>query len=133
MSRPILVVLVLLLAAISPALQSSLQAAESASDAQALLRLADGGSDLSKLHRVEFFLEFAEAEAAESAVLKLGELAFAASSNQDDSTGHWVVRAVKAMYPIESDLRGLRDKLDVIAAEGNGRYQGWQARVLERN
>jgi hypothetical protein len=132
MSRPIPILLVLLLAAALPALLPPLQAAEAVSDAEALQRLAEGGSDLSKLHRVEFFLVFAEADAAESAVLKLGELAFAASSNHDDTTGHWVVRAVKAMYPVESDLRGLRDKLDVIAAEGNGRYQGWQARVLER-
>ena len=40
----------------------------------------------------------------------------------------WVVLAVKSMYPREPDLAGLRDKLNSIATQAGGAYQGWQGR-----
>ena len=99
-------------------------------DAEALKQLAASGSDLSKLHRVEFFLRFATEETAVHAASQLEELAFAAATEHDVADDSWVVVASKRMYPVESDLQGLRDKLNLIAAEGRGKYTGWRAKAV---
>jgi hypothetical protein len=105
-----------------------LSAAPSA-DAVALQDLARSGSDLSKLHRVEFRLRFPTQSAAERAELQLQELAFETTVESPESGDDWLVLALKNMYPVESDLLGLRDKLQSIAKEGRGAYVGWTARV----
>ena len=92
-------------------------------------RLAASGSDLSALHRIEFRLHFPTRFKADQAVLKLEALAFATTVSRDERSGRWQIVAVKRMYPVESDLQGLRDKLEVVATEGNGSYDGWQARA----
>ncbi len=42
------------------------------------------------------------------------------------------MRGWKRMYPVESDLQQLRDKLELIAAEGRGTYDGWKARAISK-
>lgn len=100
-------------------------------DAAALAKLAATGADLTALHRIEFLLHFPTRFKADEASLKLEGLAFAATVSQDARRGAWQVLAVKRMYPVEGDLIGLRDKLEVIAAEGKGSYDGWQARPVK--
>ncbi|MEN9704709.1 MAG: hypothetical protein RLZZ393_588 [Pseudomonadota bacterium] len=97
------------------------------SDAAALAKLAASGDDLTQLHRIEFTLHFPSQFRADEAVLKLEALAFATTVARDARGGGWQVVGVKKMYPVESDLLGLRDKLDVIATEGKGSYDGWRA------
>ena len=104
-----------------------ISAAEPPPDAQALARLAKSGSDLSKVHRVEFQLRFPTEDDAAGAAARLEDLAFATTTERDESNDTWVVLAVKRMYPIESDLMGLRDKLKSIAVDGHGAYEGWRA------
>jgi len=58
--------------------------------------------------------------------------AFETKVEQGKSADEWIVRGWKVMYPVESDLSGLRDKLNAIAAEGHGSYDGWTARVFVR-
>ena len=100
-------------------------------DAGALARLAASGADLSALHRFEFQLQFPTLFKADEASLKLEALAFATTVSQDPRYNRWQVLGVKRMYPVESDLQGLRDKLEVIATEGKGHYVGWQAKVVK--
>lgn len=101
-------------------------------DAILLDKLAKSGSDLSKLHRVEFTLHFATKFSAERAEGELIGLAFETKVEQGKSADQWIVHGWKVMYPVESDLSGLRDKLDAIAAEGHGSYDGWSAKVFVR-
>lgn len=131
MRNIIRLVAIVMVALGSPAFLQAVEAQATSPDAVALDRLARSGSDLSKLHRVDFFLRFPDQEAAENAESQLRELAFATETDRGDSGNGWVVRASKAMYPVESDLIGLRDKLNVIAAEGRGTYDGWQARAVK--
>jgi hypothetical protein len=107
-----------------------MNATEPSSDAEALARLAKSGSDLSKLHRVEFLLRFPTEVDAARATSQLEDLAFATTTEPDEATDEWVILASKVMYPVESDLMGLRDKLNVVAAEGHGTYNGWRATLL---
>jgi hypothetical protein len=101
------------------------------SDAAALAKLATAGNDLTQLHRIEFALHFPTRFKADEASLKLEALAFDTKVSADSKTGRWLVLGVKRMYPVEADLQGLRDKLDVIAAEGKGSYDGWTARAAK--
>lgn len=104
--------------------------AESVSpDAQAIDQLVKAGGDVSKLHSFEFTLRVASQKAAERAESRLLELAFATKIERGKAADEWLVRGVKKMYPVESDLSGLRDKLNAIADEVHGTYEGWRAKV----
>ena len=101
---------------------------EKSPDRKALDTLASSGSDLSKLHLVDFTLRFPAQKAAENAQLRMETLAF--ETKLARTADAWVIQGTKRMYPVESDLIGLRDKLNVIAADGKGVYEGWHARVV---
>lgn len=98
-------------------------------DAAGVAKLAASGADLAAVHRIEFRLHFPTRFKADEASLKLEALAFATTVTQDTRNNRWQVLGVKRMYPVESDLRGLRDKLEVIATEGRGGYDGWLAKA----
>jgi Regulator of ribonuclease activity B len=97
-------------------------------DAQSLEQLARSGSDLTKLHQFEFTLRLPTQKAAERAELALMELAFATQIEPGKTAEERVLRGTKKMFPVESDLRGLRDKLNAVAATHRGVYEGWRAK-----
>jgi hypothetical protein len=100
-------------------------------DALALMQLEKSGSDLSKLHQFDFLLRFPTQKAAERSTLMLAGLAFATQVEPGKSDDEWLVHAIKRLYPVESDLIGLREKLDDIARQHKGAYLGWKAKVAE--
>jgi hypothetical protein len=101
---------------------------KSFSDAQAFEQLKKSGADLTQVHRIEFHLRFkSEAEVAK-AIASLEALAFDTRSEPIAGTGKtWLVRATKMMYPVETDIEALSTKLERIAAEDSGTYEGWHA------
>ena len=101
-------------------------------DAQLLEKLTKSGADLTQLHRFEFTLHLPSKFAADRAELALIGFAFETKVEQGKSADQWILHGWKVMYPIESDLAGLRDKLDAIAAEGHGSYEGWSAKLFVR-
>jgi hypothetical protein len=107
-------------------------AAAPSPDAQLLDKLAKSGSDLTQLHRFEFTLRLPSKFSAERAEVGLIGFAFETKLEQGKGAGEWILHGWKVMYPIESDLAGLRDKLDAIAAEGHGTYEGWTAKLFVR-
>ena len=106
-------------------------AAEAPSDAQALQQLKASGSDLSKLHRIEYVLRFPIEDDAARAVAQLEALAFMVTRERDDANDRWVVQATKRMYPVQTDLEQLSTKVKTVAAEAQGTYEGWRASPLE--
>jgi len=102
-------------------------------DAIALEQLAKSGSDLTKLHHIDFTLHFPSQFSAQRAELQLTALAFLDINVEKGKSGNdWIIHGWKRMYPVESDLQGLRDKLELIAAEGHGRYDGWKAKAISQ-
>jgi hypothetical protein len=99
-------------------------------DKASLDQLAGTGSDLSKLHRFEFLLKLPTQKAAERAASKMDVLAFETNVERGKSDTEWLVHGGKRLYPIESDLNGLRDKLNAIAAQEHGSYEGWKAKAI---
>lgn len=100
---------------------------QDSTDAQVLAELARSGMDLSKPRRLEFILRFQNEDDVGTAASQLEELAFTSTIEQDDADGVWAVLAAKTMYPVESDLAGLREKLQVVARQNHGSYEGWRA------
>ena len=110
---------------------SPLHAADAPSDAQALQQLKQSGSDLAKLHRVEYQLRFHGQDDSAVAAARLEDLAFAVKRERDDATDSWVVLASKRMYPVQSDLEQLSTKVKTVASESQGAYEGWRASQLD--
>jgi Regulator of ribonuclease activity B len=100
------------------------------SEAQSLEQLAKSGSDLTKLHQFDFTLRFPTQKAAERAEFELMGFAFATQIGPGKTADERIIVATKKMYPVESDLMRLREKLDAIAAAGRGAYEGWRAKLL---
>jgi hypothetical protein len=101
-------------------------------DAESIAQLAKAGSDLTQLHQIDFVLRFPTQKAGLKAELALQGFAFQTKLQPGKAAAEWIIHAIKIMYPLESDLSGLRDKLEVIAAEGKGSYDGWTAKVFVR-
>jgi hypothetical protein len=97
-------------------------------DTQSLEQLARSGSDLAKLHQIDFTLRFPSQFTAERAALELLGFAFVAKIGPGKTAEERVIVATKKMYPVETDLAGLREKLNAIAAAGRGTYEGWRAK-----
>ena len=110
--------------------QPAVQAQERSPDAKSLEQLARSGSDLKLLHEFDFTLRFPSQKAAASAEAQLITLAFATRIEPGKIADERVLRGLKKMYPVESDLAGLRDKLNTIAAAGHGVYEGWRAKPV---
>jgi hypothetical protein len=98
-------------------------------DAAGIAQLVKSGSDLEKLHQIDFTLRFPSQLAAERAELELLAFAFKTKIEPGKSGNERIIHATKVMYPVETDLAGLREKLDAIAARGRGSYEGWKAKV----
>jgi hypothetical protein len=98
-------------------------------DGKLIDELAKSGSDLARLHQIEFTLRLPSQLAAERADLQLIGFAFATKIEPGRTAEERVIRATKMMYPVESDLQGLREKLDAIVAQSRGSYEGWKAKV----
>jgi hypothetical protein len=90
-----------------------------------LLQQHLGGKDADEPRRLEFVLRFPTEDGAADAASRLEELAFKPSVEHDSENEEWVLLALKTMYPRESDLAMLRSRLDAIAKEGGGKYEGW--------
>jgi hypothetical protein len=88
--------------------------------------------DPEKLYRIEFTLRFPTKIAADRAELELIGLAFETKVEPGKTASERVIRAFKVMYPNEPDLAGLRDKLNDIAAQNHGSYDGWKAKPYVR-
>jgi len=110
-------------------MDSSRKTPERSPDGKLIDQLARSGSDLTKLHQFEFTLRFPSQHAAERAELQLIGFAFATKIEPGKTPDERVIRATKIMYPVESDLQGLREKLNTIAAGAGAAYEGWKARV----
>jgi hypothetical protein len=110
-------------------MDNSAKVPERSPDGKLIDQLAKSGSDLSKLHQFDFTLRFPNQGTAERADLQLLGFAFKTKMEPGRTPEERVIQATKVMYPVESDLAGLREKLNAIAAATRGVYEGWRAKV----
>lgn len=101
---------------------------------EALLGMLEvGGSDLSKPHEIDFFLDFPFGGYARLAAKLITPAGFRTEITKLDNAGwhKWDLQATKVMVPKSWTLRRLRIVFSIIALLGLGEYDGWQTSVMK--
>jgi regulator of ribonuclease activity B len=94
-----------------------------------LMQLKKAGSDLSKPHKLEFFLYFPEQSDAEQAAPRIRDAGFQVDVRRAAQGSDWLCFATKTMVPELPVLQKIRSEFNSIAASLNGEYDGWGAHV----
>jgi len=94
-------------------------------DQEALENLQRVGFDVSRVHKLQFFLHFPTKKAAERATRQIKEAGYATRVDRDRETHNWLCTATKAMVPELTALRKARVEFECIAASEGGEYSGW--------
>ena len=98
-------------------------------DKAVLVQLRKAGSDLSKPHKIEFFLYFPSHSAAEQAASQIRKAGFQVEVEIASKDNNWLCFATKTMVPELSALRRIRSDFDSLAASLKGDYDGWGTEV----
>lgn len=100
-------------------------------DESVLIQLKKAGSDLSKPHKIEFFLYFPSQTAAEQAELQIRERGFEVEARQAAEGTDWICIATKTMIPDLANLQQIRRDFDSLSAAAGGDYDGWGTPVVK--
>jgi hypothetical protein len=100
------------------------------SDLLVLQQLRKAGSDLSKPHRIEFFLYFPTQQIAEQASLQLRATGFNVDVQPGATSKDWLCFATKEMQPDLASLQKIRADFQVLAASLGGEYDGWGTPIV---
>jgi regulator of RNase E activity RraB len=100
-------------------------------DEQVLEQLKAAGSDLSKPHKIEFFLYFPTEEKADRAATEIKKEAATVEVRLGSDGNDWLCFATKEMVPKHSDLVRLREIFNAVAMKSNGEYDGWGTAVVK--
>jgi len=87
-------------------------------------------SDLSKVHRVEFFVYLPSESAAREAAQRIGARGFTVEVRPGAKSKDWLCLAVKPMVPELEALRRIRADFDELAGSLGGEYDGWGSPVV---
>jgi regulator of RNase E activity RraB len=100
-------------------------------DASTIEELARAGSDLSRPHRIEFFLYLPSRPAADGVAEELRREGFLVEVQAEQDSADWLCLATREMLPDLGALRRWRDRLTALAEARQGVYDGWGTEVLE--
>jgi len=100
-------------------------------DQKVLDQLHIAGSDLSKAHKIQFFLYFPSEEKATEASADIQAEGLHVEVQKGTTGTEWLCLAKKEMIPEHSELVRLRNVLESIAKKLNGEYDGWGTDVVK--
>jgi Regulator of ribonuclease activity B len=103
-------------------------------DQKVLEQLREAGSDLSKPHDLEFFLYFANHEAATIAaerIITSGAGGFAAEVRQGPQGGAWMCYVTRKMVPEGAKIALIGERFSALAQELGGEYDGWETSLVK--
>jgi regulator of RNase E activity RraB len=100
-------------------------------DESVLVQLKKAGSDLSKPHKIEFFLYFPSQSVADRAALRIREAGFQVEVRRAAKGNDWLCFATKTMVPELSSLQQIRRDFSSLAASLKGEYDGWGTPIEE--
>ena len=100
-------------------------------DESVLIQLKKAESDLSKPHKIEFFLYFPSRSVAERAALQIRETGFQVEVRRAAKGNDWFCLATKTMVPELSALEEIRREFSSLAASLKGEYDGWGTPIEE--
>jgi hypothetical protein len=105
--------------------------AQSSADAEGIDRLAKAGSDLTRIHTIEFLFYFPARASADEASARLQADGYLVSIEGGTMGTRSVLRATRSMVPRLPQLQVLRSTLDELAAREGGLYDNWRAEVVK--
>jgi hypothetical protein len=105
--------------------------AQSSADAEGIDRLAKAGSDLTRVHTIEFLFYFPSRTSADAASARLKADGYTVSIEGAATGTRCVLRATRSMAPLLSELQALRSTLNELAAREGGLYDSWRAEAVE--
>lgn len=100
-------------------------------DKQILEQLGAAGSDLTKVHKIEFFLYFPSEEKANDAIVDIKKEGLDVDLRKSISGSEWLCLATKKMVPEYAELVRLRKLFDSVAEKRGGEYDGWGTELVK--
>ena len=100
-------------------------------DELVIFELKKAGSDLSKPHKIDFYLYLPTQSAAEQAVVHVRDRGFEAVVRPAAKGTNWLCLAKKALVPNLSDIKRIGRDFDQFCAAAGGDYDGWEAEVTK--
>lgn len=100
-------------------------------DKQLLKQLEAAGSDLTKVHQIEFFLYFPSEEKANDALFIIQKEGLDVDVRKSADESEWLCFATKAMVPEYGELVRLRNVFDSVAEKRGGEYDGWGTEIVK--
>ena len=122
-------VVVVALAMIGAVLYHQTSTAQDSADGAVLDQLRAAGSDLSKPHRLEFYLYVPSEEAASRVASALSREGFQVDVPTAAIGPGWLALASKTLVPSSQALTRIRQLLSKLASVEGGEYDGWEAQV----
>jgi regulator of RNase E activity RraB len=102
------------------------------SDAETLKALAEAGSDLRKLHLIDYWIFFQDESGARAAAKDLVASGFfVVSLDKDPEDSEWRLLARKEMVPRLEDVEKTSALVEALARRNNGDYDGWETQVSD--
>jgi hypothetical protein len=100
-------------------------------DEAVLIQLKKAGSDLSKQHRIEFFLYFPTQPVAEQAATQIRTESFNVKVKPAAQGSDWLCFTTKTKSPDLAALQKIRHDFNTLAASLGGIYDGWGTPVVK--
>ena|SRR6266850_2239293 len=94
-------------------------------DELVLNQLKKTGSDLSKPHKIEFFLYFPTRPVAEQAASQIRAAGFDVEVRPAAKGNEWLCLSTKTMVPDLAALQKIRRDFDSLTVSLSGQYDGW--------
>src|SRR5258708_25216662 len=98
-------------------------------DESVRVQLRKAGSDLSKPHKIEFFIYFPTQGVAEQAASRIRDGGFQVEVQKAAKGDAWLCFTTKTMVLDLAALQKIRRDFDALAVSLNGDYDGWGAQV----
>jgi len=105
--------------------------AQSSADAEGIDRLAKAGSDLTRVHAIEYLFYFPSRVSADEASARLNADGYKVSIEGGATGTRCVLRATRLMVPLLSELQVLRSTLNELAAREGGLYDSRRAELVK--
>ena len=102
-------------------------------DEQVINALIEAGSDVSKPHAVDFFLDFSGLEDATLACNELLSTGYEieVSDLSEDQDPFFYCQATDLVIPSLENIREIGYQMDELAESHNGNYDGWRAPIVK--
>ncbi len=102
------------------------------SDAQTIAQLVLAGSDLSQPHPVEFWLYLPTQPAADASAEALRGHVDEVEVRLTAKGSEWLCLAKKSFVPTLPEIHAMRSRMEALAREHGGEFDGWEAAVVRR-